>query len=363
MQVVLDMKTHLPVIMILCLSGSLSLGLLPASAEMEVSVGVSIQAPADFYAPLTPQGAWVDVGSYGHCWRPAGVAAGWRPYCNGSWEWTDCGWYWVSDEPWAWACYHYGSWAYDSNDGWVWVPGVEWAPAWVNWRTGGDYVGWVPCGPPGFTIEPSFYVFVENRHFNDQIRPGTVIVNNQSIINSTTEMRSARRENRQFNGKSQMVVVNEGPRVDAMEKATGHKFTAVSVQEADRRTAVSVSKTLKQRAAEPAPGDNSRTIQEQPKPAPGENRETPNNVTPKQEVPAEKALPPDRAVPQTPSDRIVPPANKELPQDKEQRRPNGVVPPLQPLHPSTPAVPPGNQVPKAGGQNQDKDKDRGNNNP
>jgi hypothetical protein len=217
----------------------------------------------------------------------------------------------------------------------------------------------------GIHIEPSFYVFVESRHFNDQIRPGTVIVNNETIINRTTEIRNVRREARQLGGRSQMVVVNEGPRVDAVEKATGHKFTAVSVQEADRRTAVSVPETVKHRTAEPQSGGNPRIIQEQPKPTPGENRETPNNVTPKQEVPAEKPFPPDRAVPQTPSDRIIPPANRELPQDKEQRHPNEVVPPSQqpPTRPQTPVAPPGNQVPKEGGQNQDRSKDRGNNNP
>ena len=73
MQVVLDMKTRFLVIMALSLAGSLSLGLLPASAELEVSVGVSIQTPTDFYAPLAPNGAWVDVSSYGHCWRPSAL--------------------------------------------------------------------------------------------------------------------------------------------------------------------------------------------------------------------------------------------------------------------------------------------------
>ena len=124
------------------LAGSLGLGLFRAKADLEVSAGVSIHSPAEFYEPLATHGTWVEEGSYGRCWRPVGVAVGWRPYCDGHWEWTDCGWYWVSDEPWAWACYHYGTWYFDPNLGWVWVPGVEWAPAWVNWRIGGDYIGW-----------------------------------------------------------------------------------------------------------------------------------------------------------------------------------------------------------------------------
>src|SRR5262245_29316185 len=79
-----------------------------AYAELEVSSTVTIHATADFYSPLSTHGAWVEVGPYGRCWHPSGVAVGWRPYCSGHWVWTDCGWYWGSDEPWAWACYHYG---------------------------------------------------------------------------------------------------------------------------------------------------------------------------------------------------------------------------------------------------------------
>src|SRR5258706_13852742 len=225
MQVVITMKTRL-LTMAICIAGGLSLGLFQASAELEVSAGVSIHATTEFYEPLTPFGTWVVVGSYGRCWHPAGVAVGWRPFCNGYWEWTDCGWYWVSDERWGWACYHYGTWAFDSTYGWVWIPGVEWAPAWVYWRQGGDYIGWAPCGPAGFVVQPTFFVFVECRRFHERIQPGTVIVNNTTIINNTTETNNFRREPRQFDGQSQTVNVNPGPRLDAVETATGKKLAA-----------------------------------------------------------------------------------------------------------------------------------------
>ena len=104
---------------------TLAFGGIAARAAVDVSASIQINAAADFYEPLTPHGAWVEVGSYGRCWHPARVEADWRPYCNGHWEWTDVGWYWVSDEPWAWACYHYGSWTYDQSYGWIWIPGVE----------------------------------------------------------------------------------------------------------------------------------------------------------------------------------------------------------------------------------------------
>src|SRR6266702_3785331 len=45
------------------LAGSLSLGLLSARADLEVSASVSIHAQSDFYTPLSAQGQWrVEVG-------------------------------------------------------------------------------------------------------------------------------------------------------------------------------------------------------------------------------------------------------------------------------------------------------------
>src|SRR4029079_11733615 len=104
-------------ILVIVLAGMLGFGRSDAGAATEFSGGFQISSAVEFEAPLTPHGAWVDIGTYGHCWRPARVAADWAPYCEGHWEWTDYGWYWVSEEPWAWACYHYGSWVYDSSYG------------------------------------------------------------------------------------------------------------------------------------------------------------------------------------------------------------------------------------------------------
>jgi len=64
--------------------------------------------------------------------------------------------------------------------GWVWVPGYEWAPAWVSWRYGDEYVGWAPLPPAavwissvGFNstidvecgIAPTYYSFCPIQHF------------------------------------------------------------------------------------------------------------------------------------------------------------------------------------------------------
>src|SRR5580698_5126053 len=63
-----------------------------------------------FVDSLTPLGEWVDLGDYGPSWHPAQVDSDWAPYTNGSWVYTDEGWYWASDEPWADIVYHYGRW-------------------------------------------------------------------------------------------------------------------------------------------------------------------------------------------------------------------------------------------------------------
>jgi len=207
-----------------------------------VTASVQIHTKAEFEAPLAPHGTWVEVGSYGRCWRPAHVSVEWRPYCSGEWVWTDCGWYWSSDEPWAWACYHYGWWVYDPALGWVWVPQVEWAPAWVSWRVGGGYIGWAPLPPPGLIFarhpEPDHFVFVGSASFGAYVRPSSVIVRNSAIISHTTELGGVTRESRALAGAaSQKVMVNHGPALESVQKATGRTFAAVPIHEAVRRTA------------------------------------------------------------------------------------------------------------------------------
>ncbi len=101
-----------------------------------------------FYDELGPYGEWVWHPRFGYVWLPTRVSETWRPYTVGHWIYTDeYGWYWDSYEPFAWAVYHYGRWGYDWDFGWFWVPGDTWAPAWVQWRYGNDYVGWAPIGP------------------------------------------------------------------------------------------------------------------------------------------------------------------------------------------------------------------------
>jgi hypothetical protein len=47
----------------------------------------------------------------------------------------------------------------------VWTPGYVWGPAWVDWYWGDGYVGWVPLGPPGFAIAPTYWTYVHDFSF------------------------------------------------------------------------------------------------------------------------------------------------------------------------------------------------------
>src|SRR5207302_1110752 len=110
-------------------------------------------------------------------WQPRYVGRHWQPYWDGRWVWTTAGWTWVTEEPWGWATYHYGRWAFVDEAGWVWLPGRVWGPAWVAWRWGGGYAGWCPLGPRGAVfVQPRSWVFVETPYFMTPVRHHAVPV-------------------------------------------------------------------------------------------------------------------------------------------------------------------------------------------
>jgi hypothetical protein len=126
-------------------------GCASSNAQTEVSASFGSRGSqvsiSYFYDNLADDGEWFQEPSYGWCWTPYDLSADWRPYYDGHWEYTDYGWSWASNERWGWATYHYGRWLFDDAYGWVWVPGTEWAPAWVAWRYGDNYIGWAPLPP------------------------------------------------------------------------------------------------------------------------------------------------------------------------------------------------------------------------
>lgn len=173
-------------------------GLLPRTAEAnDYSFNF-------FYDQLEPYGEWVQVGD-DYSWHPNGVSDDWRPYADGYWAYTDSGWTWVSYEDHGWITYHYGRWSYVRDAGWFWHPGYEWAPAWVSWRSGGDYVGWAPL-PYGsdfranvgigiwsdsyYGVGPAYYNFCPVRSFGSPYLRPVLIHNSQNytIIQNTVNI-------------------------------------------------------------------------------------------------------------------------------------------------------------------------------
>ena len=160
-----------------------------------------------FYRKLEPYGAWRETDDYGYVWQPRASqqSRDWRPYTNGRWAYTDAGWTWVSEEPFGWATYHYGRWTRLRDVGWVWVPGEEWAPAWVSWRSGDNNVGWAPLPPEArfdrgtgikkwadsyYDISADEYVFIPNEDIgSDRIESAVIPVERNAIIVNQTIIR------------------------------------------------------------------------------------------------------------------------------------------------------------------------------
>ncbi len=114
-----------------------------------------------FYDMLDGLGDWALIEPYGYVFRPDVNFVAWEPYTNGYWVPSDTwGWVWVSADPFGWATDHYGRWMNDRFQGWVWVPGVQWAPAWVQWVGDADYIGWAPLGAVTSGFNTPGYHFV-----------------------------------------------------------------------------------------------------------------------------------------------------------------------------------------------------------
>jgi hypothetical protein len=213
----------------------------PASAD--VDIGFSF-----FHSNLSPHGNWFVSANYGRVWQPRIYTAGWNPYHDGRWVYTDVGWTWVSAYRWGAVPYHYGTWALDPGYGWVWVPGNVWAPSWVVFRTGPGYVGWAPV-PVGFSLnasfrfgndgyyddygygydyDPSMFIFVGDRDFlAPRIRERVVPVYRvRTILPQTTVLNTVRIENN--------IVVNTGPDVRTIERSTGVRVQQQPIERVQR---------------------------------------------------------------------------------------------------------------------------------
>jgi len=222
----------------------------------------------DFFYNNLSGGNWVDVADYGYCWQPD-VAVGntyWRPYSDGYWAYTDLGWTWVSYEDFGWATYHYGRWTMLSDYGWVWVPGrdadLEWGPAWVSWRTGGEYIGWAPLPPETitvvegrpltghldveFNIGPACYNFVDVRYIGEPVLRERIIAPTQNItyIQQTVNVTNITYKNK--------TVYNYGPDINVVNRTAARPIQRLRL---DREQNVDVNAAAKSGGLTKVQGD------------------------------------------------------------------------------------------------------------
>lgn len=214
--------------------------LLPATRQLEARVDVSIDF---FYDNLGAGGNWVEVADYGYCWQPSIAVSNrsWRPYSDGYWAYTDVGWTWVSYEDFGWATYHYGRWMRLRGRGWVWVPDREWGPAWVSWRTGGDYVGWAPLPPRrggdyydnspitarvdiDFDIGPAYYNFIDIRYIGEPVLRERIFAVDQNVtyITKTVNVTNITYSNSQ--------VYNYGPDYNTLSRYSTRPIQRLTLQ-------------------------------------------------------------------------------------------------------------------------------------
>jgi len=201
-----------------------------------------ISAEMTGYEDLDANGRWRYVPDYGPVWTPVSVAPGWAPYRFGHWVWiAPWGWTWVEDEPWGFAPFHYGRWAFVESS-WCWVPGPVYvrpvyAPALVAFVGGGGFhlsigvgegVGWFPLGPREVYIPPYRVsrVYVNNVNITNtrvNVTQVTNVYNNYSVNRMTNITYVNQRVNNGVTVVSHDTFVNARPvdrnlaRVDARQ--------------------------------------------------------------------------------------------------------------------------------------------------
>ena len=214
------------------LAAILFAGVMTLLAPRPVSAAVSVSITY-FHHELAPYGRWVYTPGYGEVWYPTVVSAGWAPYVDGEWVYTDCGWTWVSYDPFG-DPFHYGTWVWVDRYGWCWEPGYVWGPAWVTWAWTDGYIGWAPL-PATFaitaggysggavTVAQSQYVFVPINRFADT----NVSTARIAATQNSTILAGAQRATR-FSVAGGIVHTG-GPPAALVERATGRTLRAVSV--------------------------------------------------------------------------------------------------------------------------------------
>jgi len=265
-----------------CLAAGFGVAPVLIAAPALAQVSISFQYIHD---DLAPYGDWVYSDRWGEVWVPDQVSDDFQPYdTDGQWVYTDdSGWAWESDYPWGDVAFHYGRWVNDPDDGWIWIPGYVWAPAWVVWRTNGQYTGWMPMPPDQAFLagdmespadfdnvsgyygygswyggyDPADWVFVPTGHVDDRDfrryrMPRADVVN---IIHNTRNVTNITIVNNR--------VVDRGVDVDQVERASGRRIRPQRVAQVIKRpsliTPVDVGRAATQRERAMVPHGTGRT--------------------------------------------------------------------------------------------------------
>jgi Family of unknown function (DUF6600) len=234
--------------------------LAPAMAQTQSAVSV------DFRTALEPYGAWRTSKRWGEVWTPAKIARDWRPYTVGHWVYSDdYGWYWVAgntEADWGWVAYHYGRWVADEELGWAWIPGNDWAPAWVDWRQGDNYVGWAPLPPDELIVaydgDPNYWSFVRPR---DLIAPSVAAVF-LPLVQRDAFMHRTRVVNRTVMMRDRHFAVNPGIAPGHIAAAYGRPIRTYDVRPRVFAGTANLPGAIQVRAADLRRGGHDRTARE-----------------------------------------------------------------------------------------------------
>lgn len=107
------------------------------------------------------------------------------PFINGRWIYSDYGWHWQGNEPYAWATSHYGFWKRTESGSWSWIPSPEWHSNPVDWRGTQTHIGWRPSAlnKMGDFVEseekrvahPEEWIFVKKEDFDQPLTLSKII--------------------------------------------------------------------------------------------------------------------------------------------------------------------------------------------